>query len=171
VLVSNRQKRLELDEASVRRLAEFVLDAEEAPAGLGVSIAFVDEAAIAEINARHLGRAEPTDVLAFPARDETEPAATEAAWPEPVEDPALLGEVVVSPEAAIAWCRTHGGEPLEEVALYVVHGVLHLLGYDDLGRPERARIRARERRLLRRAAAAGVALRGRPGHADSEPGS
>lgn len=171
VPISNLQKHLELDEASVRRLAEFVLDAEGAPAELGVSLAFVGDVTIAELNARHLGRQGATDVLAFPFRDEAARATPEAAWPQPVEGPALLGEVVVSAERAVAWCREHGGDPIQEVALYVVHGVLHLLGYQDLSEPARARMRARERELLARAAAAGVVLRGQLRHTDPQPRS
>jgi len=160
VLISDSQKAMELDAASVRALVVFVLEAEGAPEHAEVSIAIVDDAAIAELNARHLDRREPTDVLAFPM---DEAPAAEPAGPAGV----LLGDVVVSAERAVAYCREHGGDLLEEVALYLVHGLLHLFGYDDLAEPERGRMRARERALLRRAAEAEVVVRGRLGHTGS----
>jgi probable rRNA maturation factor len=154
---------VELEAASVRGLAEFVLEAEGAAAGLEVSIAFVDDAAIAALNARHLGRDEPTDVLAFPMSPETFAPGDE---PPAAAPPEVLGDVVVSAERAIAYCRAHGGDPIEELALYLVHGLLHLLGYDDVTEPARTRMRSRERELLRGAAEAGLVLRGRLVHTD-----
>lgn len=141
----------------MRDLAELVLEAEGAPAQLEVSIAFVDDAAIAALNARHLDRQGPTDVLAFPM--------SEGDFSEVHAE--LLGDVVISTERAIGYCREHGGDPLEELSLYLVHGLLHLLGYDDVTEPERVRMRERERELLRRAAEADVVLRGRLMHTDT----
>jgi len=159
VLISDSQAAIELDAESVRALVAFVLEAEGAPEPIEVSVAIVDDAAIAALNARHLDRAEPTDVLAFPMDE-----APAGGPPSPAG--ALLGDVVVSSERAVAYCREHGGNPVEEVALYLVHGLLHLLGYEDVAAPERARMRARERALLQRAADAGVVVRGRLGHTD-----
>ena len=147
----------------MRGLAELVLNAEGAPAALEVSIAVVDDAAIAALNAQHLNRSEPTDVLAFPMSQEA-PAIHDEALAE--AGPNVLGDVVVSAERAIAYCHAHGGDPLEELSLYLVHGLLHLLGYDDVTEPECTRMRERERELLRRAAAAGLVLRGRLVHTD-----
>jgi probable rRNA maturation factor len=162
VLSSSTQRHIQLDAASIRGLAEFVLEAEGAPAELEVSIAVVDDAAIAALNARHLNRDEPTDVLAFPMSEQT-PAADQ---PSAEAGPSVLGDVVISAERAIAYCRAHGGDPLEELSLYLVHGLLHLLGYDDVTEAARRRMRARERELMRRAAAAGLVLRGRLVHTD-----
>lgn len=146
-------------------MAELVLESEGAPAGVEVSIAVVDDAAIAALNARHLGRDAPTDVIAFPM---DEAAGPEAGLPEPARrgGAMLLGDVVVSAERAICYSREHGGDALAELSLYLVHGLLHLLGYDDLDEPERARMQQREGELLGRAAAAGVVLRGRAVHTD-----
>jgi probable rRNA maturation factor len=160
VLISDSQDAIELDPESVRALVAFVLEAEAAPDPVEVSIAIVDDAAIAALNARHLDRREATDVLAFPMLEGAVPVPDPGA--EPV--PALLGDVVVSAERALAYCREHGGDPVREVALYLVHGVLHLLGYEDVTESGRTRMRARQRALLGRAAKAGVAVRGRIGH-------
>jgi probable rRNA maturation factor len=154
LLISDSQASIDLDLESVRALADFVLDAEGAPDALEVSLAFVDDAVIAELNGRHLGHEGPTDVLAFPLDGEP-PVPGEAV---------LLGDVVVSTERAIAYCRDHGGDPVEETALYLVHGLLHLLGYDDLTEPDDVRMEARQAELLWQAAESGVVLRGRVVH-------
>jgi len=160
VLISNAYTPLVLEAESVRRLAELVLEAEGAPNELEVSIAFVDDAAIAALNERHLGHEGPTDVLAFPMQEGPHAKPVGEACPE------LLGDVVISVERAVSYCREHGGEPLEELALYLVHGLLHLLGYEDVGGPKHSRMRAREQALLRQAAEAGVVLRWRLVHTD-----
>lgn len=84
-----------------------------------ISIALVDDAQIATLNRQHLGHEGPTDVLSFDLRDATESAS------------AIEGEVVISVETAQreATARGHGIDA--EVALYAIHGTLHLLGYDD----------------------------------------
>ncbi|MBN1917870.1 MAG: rRNA maturation RNase YbeY [Verrucomicrobia bacterium] len=170
MLISDPQTALDLDPESIRALVDFVLDAEGAPEAIETSIVFVDDAAIAELNVRHLGHDGPTDVLAFPL-DEAPPrfAVNEHADTDPALDqPALLGDVVVSTERAIAYCRDHGGDPIEETAVYLVHGLLHLLGYDDLTGSEYVRMHGRQAELLRHAAESGIVLRGRVVH--TEPG-
>jgi probable rRNA maturation factor len=164
LLISDSQAAIELDAESARALVNFVLDAEGAPEALEVSIALVDDAAIAELNVRHLGHDGPTDVLAFPLQDSPNRlAVSEVLDPDQA---ALLGDVVVSTERAIAYCRDFGGDPMDEVALYLVHGVLHLLGYDDLTEPDSIRMQRRQDELLRQAADSGVVLRGRVVHTD-----
>jgi len=160
VLISNAYTLLELDIESVRAFAELVLNVEGASDEIEVSVAFVDDAAIAALNERYLGHEGPTDVLALSMQAGESAELGEGARPE------LLGDVVISAERAISYCREHGGDPIEEAALYLVHGLLHLLGYDDLEEAARARMRAREQALLRQAAEAGVVLRGRVVHTD-----
>ena len=90
-----------------------------------VSVLVVDDAGIQHLNKQHLSRDEPTDVLAFDLRDETSPAAQNS---EPI---AVDGDIMVSVETAQREADRRGHEPLAELALYVVHGTLHLLGHDD----------------------------------------
>ena len=99
-----------------------------------VSVAVLDDAAIAELHARYLDDPEPTDVLSFPLEQSAS---------------LLEGEVVVSAERAAAVARRYKASPETELLRYVVHGTLHLVGYDDGTRTERARMRAAERRYLR----------------------
>ncbi|HYX86435.1 MAG TPA: rRNA maturation RNase YbeY [Gaiellales bacterium] len=100
-----------VDEAAARAAVAATLDAEEAAGEVGVIV--VDAAEMAALNAAHRGRDEPTDVLSFPL-DGREPL------PDGV--PRQLGDVVVCPEYA-----ARAGTPME---VLLVHGALHLLGYD-----------------------------------------
>jgi probable rRNA maturation factor len=82
-----------------------------------VSVALVDDATIARLNEQHLGHEGPTDVITFDLSDDSE---------EGVE-----GEIVLSVDTARREAAGRGHSPAAEIALYVVHGTLHLLGYDD----------------------------------------
>lgn len=117
--------------------------AERALEKIGVSepsatIAFVSDRAIKELNRRFRGRNYATDVLSFPAgRDE---------WAE--EGEASLGDVVISVERAEAQAAEHGLEFEEEVAQLILHGLLHLCGYDhetDNGEMNRLELSLRRR--------------------------
>jgi len=103
--------------------------------GLDLSVVFVDDAEIAALHGRWFDDPTPTDVISFDlGQDEPGPA----------------GELYVSVERARAEARARG-LPLErELALYLVHGALHLCGYDDRERRERARMRAAEAAVLER---------------------
>ncbi len=130
------------------RLARAVLRDEGVGSG-ELGLRFVDTGAMAELNLAHMGEAGPTDVLAFPI-DGGHGGA-------PTSEPAvLLGDVVVCPSYA---ARTNGdpaasgyprptGDPDDELALLVVHGVLHVLGYDHAHEAEAAAMQTRERQLL-----------------------
>ena len=64
------------------------------------------------------------------------------------DDPVLTGELIVSAEMAAATAAETGGDPGDELALYIVHGLLHLCGYDDLSDPQADGMRRREGELL-----------------------
>jgi probable rRNA maturation factor len=117
-------------------LAEAVLDAQGASGELTVT--FVDVADIAELNAEHMGKDGPTDVLSFPLDDG-----------DPVPGvPELLGDVVICPDVALAQCADHAGTFDDEIALLVVHGILHVLGHDHAEPDEAEVMRACELDLL-----------------------
>ncbi len=132
VAVSNRQGR-RVDPRAIARLCAGVLREEGVREGL--SVACVDDRTIRDLNRRFHGEDRATDVLAFPLQDGV--------------GPALLGEVVLSVETAYREARRRSLPPSREVALYAVHGTLHLLGYDDHRPADRRRMRAREREILR----------------------
>jgi probable rRNA maturation factor len=121
-----------------------------------LSLLFVSEAVIAELNQRYMDKEGPTDVLAFPIDDpidsgrwpDSGSTGPDREPPELGELPLLLGDVVVCPAVAARQAPTHAGSYEDELALLVVHGVLHVLGMDHAEPEETAAMQARERELL-----------------------
>ncbi len=156
VFASDEQSILEVDLPRWLRLARLVLAEERAPADAEVSLIFVDEEAITDLNGRFLGGDGPTDVLAFPIDDDQLPSGrhpdTGGRGPgsatEPSDPPIVLGDVVVCPTVAARQAPAHAGTVDDELALLVVHGVLHLLNYDHAEAAEAASMQRRERELL-----------------------
>jgi probable rRNA maturation factor len=122
--VADLQTRLRIPAAKVRALASRILGKRN------LSVAFVTAAAIRKLNRKFLRHDYATDVLAFRL------------------DSDLLGEVVISADAARAEAKRRGIPVEEELLRYVVHGILHLLGYDDHAPADRARMWKRQERLL-----------------------
>jgi probable rRNA maturation factor len=141
VVVSDEQSEVEVDADRWADLASAVLQAEGRSGEL--TLTFVDRDEIAALNAEHMGTHGPTDVLSFPL-DSSDDAA--AAMPGPV----LLGDVVVCPAVACESAPSHAGTLDDELALLVVHGILHVLGHDHAEVGETQLMRARERALLER---------------------
>ena len=135
VEISNTQRFLEVDAKNLTRLVEGVLG-DEGIVQAAISVALVDNASIRRINQQHLGHDWPTDVISFPLSAATEPE--------------LVGELVVSAEMASDTAAELGAEPAAELALYVIHGLLHLCGHDDLTESDVHEMRARESTHLKR---------------------
>lgn len=122
--VANRQRRVAVRAAQVRAIVRAVFEREQAGEPQ-VSVALVNDAAIREINRDFLDHDWATDSISFSYDDD----------PSPDE---LRGEVVVSAETALREAQARGVNPAHELLLYVAHGTLHLLGWDD-DTPERRR--------------------------------
>jgi probable rRNA maturation factor len=140
------------------RLAEAVLQEEELAGDAELSVLFVDERSISELNARFLGKDGPTDVLAFPIDEEPvesgrspDSGGTGPGMPsEPEDMPVLLGDIVICPAVAFRNAPEHAGTYEDELALLVVHGLLHLMGMDHDEDDEAEEMEAKERELLAR---------------------
>ena len=138
------------------RLAHDVLIAEGVRGEVELSLLFVDEATMAELNGRFMDAEGPTDVLAFPIDDpvvagrwpDASTSGPDREDPEPGDLPLLLGDVVMCPAVAERQAPEHAGSYEDEIALLVVHGVLHVLGHDHAEPEETAVMQARERALL-----------------------
>jgi probable rRNA maturation factor len=135
---ADEQSDVDIDVDRWRRLAVDVLESEGVHGEL--TLTFVDRDEIAVLNRDHMGADGPTDVLSFPLDDPT--AATDL--------PVLLGDVVVCPAVASDQTGDHAGTLDDELALLVVHGVLHVLGHDHADADETAGMQGRERELLER---------------------
>ena len=126
-------------------LAEGVLAAEGVATG-ELTLAFVDEADMAELNQEHMGEAYATDVLSFPIDADLALGGHDPR--EPDGHPLLLGDVVVCPSVAARNAPSHAGTYDDEIALLVVHGILHVLGHDHAEPDETKVMQERERILL-----------------------
>lgn len=132
--IADRQSRLAVDRPCLVQAAREILQT-HGPASCRVSLAVVDDPAIHQLNRQFLQHDYPTDVLSF-LLDRT---------PELLE-----GEVVVSADTAATQAARYGWEVADELLLYVVHGVLHLVGFDDQTDAARAAMRAAESTFLER---------------------
>jgi probable rRNA maturation factor len=134
--IINRQRRHRIDSKAWRDFTERALEA-IAGADRAVTIVFVGNAAIKRLNQQFRGRNYPTDVLSFP---------TEAESFE-IEDQSKLGEVVISLERAAVQSEENGLTLTNEVQQLIVHGLLHLCGYDhetDYGEMNRLELKLRK---------------------------
>lgn len=117
---------------TVRRLVRLLRHAAAKEGVSGeVGVWICRDAEIADLHERFQGIPGPTDVMSFP------------------DDPPYLGDIVVSAETAALQARDAGHSPAREIAFLVLHGFLHLVGYDDRSEAERARMLARQEELLR----------------------
>ncbi len=135
----DRQDEVEIDLDRWVRLAEHALDCEGVGREAELSLLFVDEPAMADLNQHYMGEDRPTDVLAFPIDN------VETTLPGP---PILLGDVVVCPAVAARQAPDHGTSLEGELGLLVVHGVLHVLGHDHGHQADTEVMQARERFIL-----------------------
>lgn len=145
VVVSNLQDTIPMaDEllSLVQKAAESALTAEGAGTRVELGVALVDDDYIHDLNLRFRGRDQPTDVLAFPMREEEPAQAGEEGGVF------LLGDVVISLPAAVRQAAEYGHGVNRELVRLVVHGTLHLLGYDHEQREDSARMRKREEAVL-----------------------
>lgn len=128
ITIANRQRKLPVDRRRMRRVVErIVRDAEITAAQ--ISVAIVDDPTIAKLHQQFLGDPDPTDVLSFLLE----------------QSPGVLeGEVVASAETAQSCAPHYGCTAADELLRYVIHGTLHLVGYDDTTLRERAAMKKRE---------------------------
>ena len=128
-------------------LAELVLVDEGLDDDTGVALVLIDEQQMAELNEAHMGREGPTDVLSFPLETASpgSPPTRPAGGP-PVE----LGDVFIAPSVVRRNAERQGVGFEDEMALMVVHGLLHLLGWDHENEADANRMESRERELLGR---------------------
>ena len=135
----------DMDIAWVPALVEGVFQGENRVKDLdrGVHVALVNDAEIRRLNEQFHQKDSPTDVLSFPLVAEEE---SEGAWDPDGEGP--MAELVVSVDTARREADQRGLTLKSELALYLVHGVLHLIGYDDMDEVARERMRKAEIRHL-----------------------
>ncbi|MFQ5730563.1 MAG: rRNA maturation RNase YbeY [Planctomycetaceae bacterium] len=135
VRLHNAQSHLDVDAGLLRDVVEWTLQSEGIESA-EISVAVLDDAAIHALNRDYLDHDCPTDVLSFALSD---------AGGEHLE-----GEIILSAETACRWAAEFDWSPHDELVLYLVHGLLHLAGYDDHSPDDRNAMRQREQAVLAR---------------------
>lgn len=141
LIMSNQQERVQLPaqlKAKLDEIAKVCLEIEEVDGEAEISLVFVDDAEIQKLNHSYRNLDEPTDVLSFPLWDEDEEILGEL----------LLGDIIISLETAQRQGEEYGHSLEREIAYLMVHGLLHLLGYDHLDKEEKEIMRCREEEIL-----------------------
>jgi probable rRNA maturation factor len=157
VFCADEQTDVPLDLVQWQSLSIAVLHAEGVRGLCELSVLFVTEPEMTELNESYMGKTGATDVLAFPldAHEVTQVVSPigatrgpDRAPVDPGDLPLLLGDVVICPAVAARQAPTHAGTVDDEIALLLVHGILHVLGHDHAEEPAAVAMRTRERALL-----------------------
>lgn len=135
IVVTNSQRAIRISSSSVQKAVGYLLDAcniscEE------IAIHFVGEKRISSLHAQFFDDPSPTDCITFPAHS-----------PQSIPCP-HLGEIFVCPLVAKKYAKNHGCNLYEELTLYVVHGFLHLLGYEDTSVEKQKKMRIQEKKWI-----------------------
>jgi len=134
-----------VDKGWVGRIAQRVLKAEGVAPPFEVSLVFTDSEVVQKLNRDYRGMDEPTDVLAFYMLPQKEADSSFALPPDGVT---RLGEVIISYPQTAEQAKEQGHSVDKELTLLIIHGILHLLGYDHEQPEEEVKMRAREKELL-----------------------
>lgn len=146
VLISNRQKDVKIPTGIrllIRRCCNAVLVMEEVTESIEVSVSFLNNEQIRQLNAEYRGKDVPTDVLSFPLGEN-------GVYDTNKETGAsMLGDIVISVEKAVEQANKYGHSLQREIAFLTVHSMLHLLGYDhEQGGLPAVRMREKEEAVL-----------------------
>jgi len=135
-----------LEVSWLQSVAEQVVVAQDAGSAVELGLVITGQDRVQQLNRRYLGRDEPTDVLAFSML----PEADRPPFVTPPDGVLHLGEVIISYPQAVTQAEEHQHSVKREIAILIIHGVLHLLGYEH-DKPELEReMRAREKEILSR---------------------
>ncbi len=136
-----------VDGGWVKKIIRQIIKAEGVAPPYEVSLVFTDSETVQQLNRDYRGVDEPTDVLAFYMLPQK---GADSSFALPPDGVTRLGEVIISYPQAVAQAREQGHSPERELALLIIHGILHLLGYDHEEPEEESKMRERERELLER---------------------
>ena len=146
--VTNRQRKYRIDRQSIKKNADYILSLCRA-GDAELSILIVNNRAMRTLNRRYRGIDKPTDVLSFlPSPAPFTYRGGGAGDGKPLR---FLGDIVISMEKIHAQAAERGHSPDKEFKILLIHGILHLLGYDhEVSRAEAQRMRREEKLILSR---------------------
>ncbi|CCB85992.1 MULTISPECIES: rRNA maturation RNase YbeY [Parachlamydia] len=145
IRITDQQKVLKLPKTSIKKIVQEVIHLENELCH-EVIIHFISDKKMRELHAQYFNDPSPTDCISFPLDGPEETHYR------------VLGEIFVCPETAVKYTEQHGGDPYTETALYTIHGLLHLMGYDDIKKTDQKAMRAAEKKHLEHLAALGLLL-------------
>jgi probable rRNA maturation factor len=138
-IASSNESDVEVDLTRWTALAAAACSAQGVADTAQASLTFLNEDDMTSLNEEHMGKEGPTDVLSFPVDLGAEPLPGV---------PHVVGDILICPQVAMRNAVDHGVSTDDEIALLVVHGVLHLLGWDHMNDADAELMEARERELL-----------------------
>jgi len=143
ILIDNRQSDVEIEEEFLEKLARHLLLLEGVDESAELSIVLLTEREVKELNSRYRGVNSATDVLSFSMLE----GGGKMANPDGLL-PLLLGDVVICPRLVATNAEEYGHTFKEELSLTLLHGILHLLGYEHRTKVEQRAMAERERKVL-----------------------
>lgn len=136
IVVENHQKDLPINKESVRRIVSHFLSLYQIETD-EISLHFVMEEKIIELHKRFFNDPTITDCITLPIDSPD--------TPQPYH---LLGEIFICPKTALSYAINHSQDPFEELTLYIIHGLLHLIGYDDIEEKDERIMRKKEKECM-----------------------
>lgn len=133
--IAYRQSRLRFNSKDIRIILQEILQLLDI-SSKSISLVFCGNKFISKVNRKFFKKAEATDVISFPLQD--------------ISTPDYLGEIIISTEQAKKMCTLYGKKWQEEFVLYIIHGILHLLGYDDIKEKEKRVMEQKQEEILSR---------------------
>lgn len=151
IFINNEQDTVEVPEdinEAIESSVKAVLEQEKGDTGYEVSISFVDDERIKELNRIYRGKDDSTDVLSFPLYEDEEIESLEKNLHMDIEE--LLGDIVISAQTAKRQAKSYGHSFKREVAYLVVHSMFHLLGYDHMDEDDKLLMRSKEKEAIKK---------------------
>jgi len=135
ICIINKQTKLKLDTNKIRRIARKVLGFENVDKNIGINIMFVRDTLIQEFNLKYFNKNNPTDVISFPDVETDELSNG-------------VGDMIISVDRAIEYSSENSIDLEEELMRYIVHGILHCLGYEDTTPTKKQKMFERQEELI-----------------------
>jgi len=138
VIIRNTQYDLIISKPCIKKLFFFLVEQKEITTDQ-INVYFISKKIISRMHQIYFQDPTPTDCISFPLDD-----------PSSYQKGHILGEIFICPAIAKEYAKEHGEDPFKELSLYLIHGFLHLIGFDDLN-PQDRRIMLREQNRLLKA--------------------
>ena len=142
ILLVNNQKKYRVGVRGLKVLAQKALKAFGVPKGLSLSVNFVDKSSIRRLNKIYFKKDKPTDVIALGYKDKKR-SCRRCDWGH-----MYLGDIIICPDIAMENAAIYNESIGHEIAFYMLHGILHLLGFSDSDDAKRRKMHKKQREIL-----------------------